>query len=103
MITRAVQFRGKPVRHGHCDSKQQQLPSVLQQASNAAVALGRVVAAVATGKPLMRSESERQEIQAKHCVPCRHYDAKQKRCTLCGCWVRWKARLATEHCPVGLW
>lgn len=99
-ITRSVQFKGRPMVHA---ARVQPMPPVRQQAANAAGALGRVVAAAVAGKPLTRTEEERNAIQATHCAPCKHYDGARKRCTLCGCWVRWKTRLATEHCPIGLW
>jgi hypothetical protein len=47
-------------------------------------------------------------IYERHCAMCEHYEDEQ--CMKCGCFVRPdglairnKIRMATEHCPIGLW
>lgn len=44
------------------------------------------------------------------CHSCKHYDAKEEACKICGCKVsaaRWaiasKSKMATEKCPRGFW
>lgn len=57
-----------------------------------------------------RTKEEIQEILDTHCHSCDWYDANQKRCRGCGCKVTEssiaifnKLKMATEHCPKGLW
>lgn len=78
-------------------------PPLARQAMNAAGAVGRVVKAVVKQEPVQASDEE----QARRLVICHacepHYDPAQDRCRKCGCRAAWKARLATEHCPLALW
>jgi len=60
------------------------------------------------GKPI-RSDPEVNNIVEK-CKKCDWYDSEKKRCRGCGCKVTNggiailnKAKMATEHCPKGLW
>jgi hypothetical protein len=61
------------------------------------------------GRPT-RSSEEIKEIHENICKPCSWYDKEQKRCRGCGCKVTKggmavtnKIKMATEHCPRGLW
>jgi len=63
---------------------------------------------IAAGRPV-RTDDEVAEIVAM-CEACKHYKAKQKRCSVCGCRVSTgklavfnKCRLLTEFCPWGKW
>lgn len=80
-------------------------PSLLVQISNYKDALIRWKKA---GKPT-RSDEEVQNIH-KQCSKCDWYDSGKKRCKGCGCKVTTsgfavfnKIKMATEHCPKGLW
>ena len=35
------------------------------------------------------------------CHSCEHFNAP--RCTLCGCYMKFKSTLASSECPVGKW
>lgn len=40
------------------------------------------------------------------CFSCEHYIHKTKRCSKCGCFMAWKARVAgdpTKLCPLNIW
>jgi hypothetical protein len=71
-------------------------PPVRPQAANALGALGRVVAAVVTGGPVLVPLEVLDERKAE-CVVCPHL--VDRRCKLCGCSYRKKITLATEACP----
>lgn len=77
-------------------------PPLARQALNSAKAAGRVVKAIAKREPVQVS-GEEQARRLAICHACEHYDSSQDRCRKCGCRVNWKARLATEHCPINLW
>lgn len=74
-------------------------PSLLTQAGNALGALARVVGAVVTGQAVAVDAAE-QARRLEICRACDQFDAVQQRCRICGCVNGWKARLATEHCPL---
>lgn len=94
------------------------LPGVVRQAVNAATAVGRALAATASGAPVLASPAVRvarlavcrngaglasQQITAGHCDQLRPSD---DRCAACGCYlggVAGKAALATEDCPLRRW
>lgn len=84
------------------------LPSAEQQARNALGAAARVMGAVITGGRVQRSHEDVQAI-LKICQgdesapPCEHWMSEKKRCARCGCFMAFKAKLATEKCPVGKW
>ncbi len=73
-------------------------PPLLQQLGNAAQAAGRMISAAVHGEKVAVSHEE-QERRLAICKTCEHFDAAQGRCRICGCFGRWKAVLATEHCP----
>lgn len=73
-------------------------PPVLERAGNAAKSLGR---AVASGFAAV--DAAERDRRLATCRECEHFDAGPGRCRLCGCVARWKARLATEHCPIAKW
>lgn len=75
-----------------------QYPPLIQQARNAAGALGRVVTAVAKGATIRVSEEEHARRLAI-CQACEFHDAAKNRCTKCGCGGA-KLHLATERCPL---
>lgn len=61
------------------------------------------------GRPV-RSAEEVESIITNHCSRCDWYDADAKRCKGCGCKVTTssvaifnKVKMATEHCPKGVW
>lgn len=61
------------------------------------------------GRPT-RSQEEVDRIHEQYCSKCDWYDKEKKRCKGCGCKVTSssmavfnKIKMATEHCPKGLW
>jgi Family of unknown function (DUF6171) len=78
--------------------EKREYPPVTQQVGNAVKAGLRYVF---SGGAKVTDEvyAERLDI----CHACEWFDAKQNRCKKCGCVANWKARLATEHCPVQKW
>lgn len=67
---------------------------------NAAQAAGRVVKSILGNKPIMVSDEE-QERRMAICAMCEFYIGST--CKKCGCHIRFKAKLQTEHCPIGKW
>lgn len=39
----------------------------------------------------------------KICANCELRNATTNTCTICGCYLRWKTRLAEASCPMELW
>ena len=77
-------------------------PPIATQLSNAVGAAGRAIAAVVSGEKVVVS-TEEQERRLAVCHGCDRFDAKQDRCSACGCFSRWKSILATEVCPLSKW
>ena len=77
-------------------------PPIATQIGNAVGAAGRAIAAVASGEKVVVS-TEEQERRLAVCHGCDRFDAKQDRCSACGCFSRWKSILATEVCPLSKW
>jgi hypothetical protein len=74
-------------------------PDPIQQAINAAAAAGRAASAAVAGQPVVVDQAELLRRLAI-CEACPKFNADDGRCTACGCRMRYKARLATEHCPL---
>jgi hypothetical protein len=75
-------------------------PSKTTIAANAAKALLRNAGAVARFHRVIRS-TEEQDANLAICEKCEKFEAE--RCTLCGCFLRFKTALSREHCPIGKW
>lgn len=68
--------------------------------SNAIGAAGRVVTAILGSRGVMVSYDE-QSCRMAICATCEFYTGTT--CRKCGCHIRFKAKLQTEHCPIGKW
>lgn len=86
--------------------KPKKYPSLTRQAENYAIALAKWT----TAKFPVRTNEEIKFIFSQHCAKCDWFDPKKKRCKNCGCRVTTssiaivnKIKMATEHCPRGLW
>ncbi len=79
----------------------QQLPTLSKNVSNIARAAGRVVKAIVTHKSIRVSDEEKER-RLSICRDCEFYTANG-RCEKCGCFIRFKTRLETEHCPIEKW
>lgn len=77
-------------------------PRTSDQVRNAAQAVRRVIGAVADGRKV-KASPEQYRSRLDTCAACEHYDARTRRCRRCGCFTRFKALLATEHCPENKW
>jgi Family of unknown function (DUF6171) len=77
-------------------------PSLLQQAKNLAHAVGNMVESVVHGEPVTVSQEE-QDRRLAICHACEKFDHVQGRCTLCGCYGKWKTWVASQKCPIGKW
>jgi hypothetical protein len=71
-------------------------PPLVVQARNLAGAVGRFVAG-----GMGRRTPEQQAAIMAVCRGCEFF--RGHRCLKCGCWANLKARLASEHCPIGKW
>jgi len=83
-----------------------QYPSILTMAKNLAGSAGRAAKAVVSGDKLLRTDEEKQKcLDICQTNKCGFYDAEKARCIKCGCFSKFKTRLANEHCPlpVRLW
>jgi hypothetical protein len=74
-------------------------PPMTKMAGNLMGAAGRFVAAWWKGEPTVAGAEELTRRLAI-CFECSEFDHAQKRCPLCGCFTKFKARLAKEHCPL---
>jgi hypothetical protein len=74
-------------------------PPLADQVESAAAAAGRALAAGVTSQPVLVDKAEQLRRLAV-CGACPNLDINRGRCTVCGCVVRYKTRLATEHCPL---
>jgi hypothetical protein len=75
-------------------------PSLVDMAIGVGEASGRVVKAVARGENTTVSDEEKKR-RLNICGTCDFY--KNSRCQACGCFINFKARLATENCIKGKW
>lgn len=74
-------------------------PSLPTQLGTALGAGARMVGAMMAGAAV-RVLDEEYARRLAICHGCEFYDAQADRCEVCGCVAAWKARLATEHCPL---
>ncbi len=74
-------------------------PSLLLQATNAAKAVGSVVASAVRGEAVTVPQEE-QARRLAICHACEFWDAAQSRCSKCGCFGQWKTWLASQRCPL---
>lgn len=81
-------------------SPQTQKLSLGQKARNAAGATTRVIKAVATGQQVVVDQAE-QDRRMTICTVCEFFTGTT--CRKCGCHIRFKAKLQTEHCPILKW
>jgi hypothetical protein len=75
-------------------------PSLWQKAKNLTRAAGRVGKAAVKGAKIAAAPEEIERRMAI-CQGCEFFTGKS--CKKCGCNINFKARLETEHCPIGKW
>lgn len=75
-----------------------QNPSLLQQMGNAVVA--GIKYALNGFKNVEEEEIKRR---MEICQQCPFYDKEQNKCSKCGCFMKFKSMMESEHCPIGKW
>ncbi len=75
-------------------------PTLFQKAKNLAGAAKRIGQAAARGQKIAVSKEEADRRMAI-CQECEFFIGKS--CMKCGCVIKFKARLETEHCPIAKW
>jgi len=90
----------------HRRPKKRKAPPVIKQLKTYKRALKKWFKA----DKITRTNKEIKRLFETHCEPCDDYDSKKHRCRFCGCKVKPtgiaifnKIKMATEHCPKGLW
>lgn len=80
-------------------SPQPELPSAAAMAKNAATALRDELKARISGLPEIEAEEVSRRLEI--CHGCEFFT--QGRCAKCGCFMKFKSRLRSQHCPEGKW
>lgn len=78
------------------------LPSVASMAWTAVQAAAAEVSARLRGMPAL-SAVQIERRTAICTAPCEHYRVAARRCSLCGCFANYKAKLRSQDCPAGKW
>ena len=76
-------------------------PLVAEMAVNLARAAADEAKAIFAGALAVPQESIASRMET--CRACEHFIHEQNRCALCGCFAELKARMRSQHCPVGKW
>jgi hypothetical protein len=83
-----------------CESPQR-LPPITEQARNFISAMGQEIKAIATSQEPVSETEIHNRINI--CSSCEHFRHQDQRCSLCGCFMAFKARLRSQDCPIGKW
>lgn len=78
------------------------LPSKAKMASSLLRSLKNVGKDVMQGKQVL-ANSAIAEKRITICNECPKFIQGQGRCSLCGCYLKAKAKIASEACPIGKW
>ena len=76
-------------------------PPVAEMTVNLARAAADEAKAIFAGALAVPHESIASRMET--CRACEHFIRDQNRCALCGCFAEIKARMRSQHCPVGKW
>ena len=81
--------------------QQPELPSMGKMMLNAFnAATDEIKARAERTKPLEPEETRRRYAV---CQGCEFFTTDQGRCSKCGCFMKFKSRLRSQHCPEGKW
>ncbi len=80
----------------------EEYPPLVQQALSLSRSVVKLTHNLVTGKNLTISHADRER-RLQTCSQCEAYVAKSQRCRRCGCYLKAKLPLVTEHCPIGRW
>jgi len=78
-------------------------PSVAEQVHNLSSALTRAASHVIQAHTLPVADSPEQERRWDICRGCANFVADTQRCRICGCRLKAKIKLDTDHCPDAKW
>lgn len=82
-------------------SPKPKLPSTAIMARNAATALRDEIKARIIGLPEIEAEEVARRLEI--CRWCEHFIPEQGRCSQCGCFMNFKTKLRSQHCPINKW
>lgn len=54
-------------------------------------------------QPIIQLDEDVVEKRIEICRSCEHFIKDSQRCNLCGCFMNWKTRLTSAHCPIDKW
>jgi len=101
----------KYLRDNFTKEENRRLPSMVQMAKNAATSAVQEAKAIVNHEPPVSAEEEANRLSI--CVGCEFYtpnipelpekERAQNRCVKCGCFMNFKSKLRSAHCPVGKW
>jgi len=77
------------------------LPSALTMVRNAATAAVQEAQALAAGTAAVADAEVERRLAL--CDKCDLFIPQQNRCSRCGCFMKFKAKLRSQHCPIGKW
>lgn len=77
------------------------LPSAAAMVKNAATALRDELMARIDGRPEIEMEEVDRRLEI--CHSCDFFVESQGRCAKCGCFMNFKTKLRSQHCPEGKW
>lgn len=80
---------------------QPELPPASVMVKNAAAALRDEIKARITGLPEIEAEEVARRLEI--CHSCEFFVGSQGRCSKCGCFMSFKTKLRSQHCPEGKW
>jgi len=87
--------------------KQQRDAGFLAPATMLTKAHGLVKAVLSESKALAKRESSisTEDVQERLgiCHGCDQFDNEKSKCSSCGCYMKFKARLRSSHCPKNKW
>ena len=83
------------------ESVSKELPSFLTMAGNAFKAVAMESAAYIAGSPEVSQEDI--EKRTSICNGCDRFIKEVDRCAECGCFLQYKTRLRSQHCPLDKW
>lgn len=75
-------------------------PNIFEMSVSFAKAIGKEAGAIAQGAA--RVSDEERERRLDICAQCEFF-TMSGRCSKCGCYMRFKAKLRAGQCPVGKW
>lgn len=77
-------------------------PDFFQQIKNLSDLAAKVAQDFSEGKEIVAIE-ELQKQRMETCNSCDKYNSEEKRCTLCGCYMEYKTKIASATCPIMKW